>query len=270
MAPSYILSQIAWFLMQPGNLLFSLIVVGVFLKWRGYDRWAGRILFPTLTVFFLLAFTPVGNFLIVPLEKRFADFRHIEDTEEFSGIIVLGGAERASKTYTHRQPHFSGAAERAIQGAWLARRYPELPLIYTGGLGPEGEFNEADVARIFFEQAGIDMNRVRLENRSYNTYTNAFYVKDIIQNNEKTKPWLLVTTAMHMPRSVAAFRKVGINIRPYPVDYRSNLKYLGWSKPYLSYNMVDVDYAVHEWIGLVVYYVTGRASSLYPAPKEAG
>lgn len=205
------------------------------------------------------------NLLMVPLEKRFSVYSNDLTQGPYSGIIVLAGAERLRYSTRHNQVILDGAAERLIEAAKLARKFPALPIIYCGGGRIEDMLTEVEIARKFFDEAGIDLNRIRFDDKSYNTYTNAIEAKKLITQDETGK-WLLVTSAFHMPRAVGAYRTAGINIQPYPVDYRTEL-FTSWlSKPNAGRNLHELDYAVHEWVGLLAYYISGHNDDLYPAP----
>ena len=80
--------------------------------------------------------------------------------------------------------------------------------------------------------------------------------------------WLLVTSAFHMPRSIGAFRKAGFEVEAYPVDWRTSGTgdaLLPFAR--LSAGLARMDVAVHEWIGLIGYWATGRSSELFPGPR---
>jgi uncharacterized SAM-binding protein YcdF (DUF218 family) len=81
--------------------------------------------------------------------------------------------------------------------------------------------------------------------------------------------WLLVTSAVHMPRAIGVFRKAGFDIEAYPVDWRTR----GWSdaaEPFdqLSSGLARTDAATHEWVGLIAYWLSGRSSELLPGPQK--
>ena len=113
---------------------------------------------------------------------------------------------------------------------------------------------ESALARLFYEEQGIDMQRVLLEAGSRNTRENAQLVAKLL--GEKCRqPWLLVTSASHMPRSVAEFRSSGCNITPYPVDFRT-----GEFTPFTEYELAESLHrwqtALHEWLGIIAYSLT--------------
>ena len=74
-----------------------------------------------------------------------------------------------------------------------------------------------------------------------------------------------------MPRSVGAFRQAGFEVEAFPVDWRTG----GWSdaaQPFdrLSSGLSRADVALREWTGLLTYWLAGRSSALFPAPRAAG
>lgn len=264
MAWDNLISRTMWVFLQPGNAFFIFLLIGVFLVWRG--RRAGKkIVAGALTLIVMFGFTQASTWLMIPLEKRFVEYRNKIDGGPYAGIIVLSGSERPSQSTVHNQALLKEYGERLVEAAKLARLFPDLPLIHSGGIGKEGEWTESDVARKFFDDAAIDPSRIQFEGHSYNTYTNAMETRKLIAEEEK-RPWLLVTSAFHMPRSVGSFRRAGINIQPYPVDYMTRLEFGGIFYFRLADNLKRLDLAAHEWLGLLVYYMTGRSESLYPAP----
>ena len=260
-----IISRTAWALIQPSNSLLLMLVIGLFLIWRGNRKWGLRLSFFSLICLLLIGMSPLGQWLAVPLEKRFADYRTIP-AGDYAGIIVLGGAENTYLSAVHEQAILKGRSERLIAGVRLARLFPDLPLIHTGGLGDDDEWTENRVAERFFRDVGMDMSRVYLEGKAYNTWTNATESLKLIQQQglDDQGIWLLVTSANHMPRSVGAFRQAGFEVRPYPVDFNTDLAYSSLPDFESGKNLGNFDDAAHEWLGLLVYYITGRSSAPFP------
>ncbi len=107
------------------------------------------------------------------------------------------------------------------------------------------------------------------EEKSRNTWENAIFTRALV----KPKPdetWLLVTSAWHMPRAMGIFRKAGFKVTAYPVDYRDLWQFARSSAAALALDeMMRLDNAMHEWIGLVAYRLTGRTDAWFPAPLRA-
>ncbi len=122
------------------------------------------------------------------------------------------------------------------------------------------------LTKAFFQQIGFDESKVIYEDKSVNTYENAYFTAKLL-NPKPEQKFLLVTSAFHMPRSMAFFRAAGFNVEAYPVDYLT----AGWvaaKRPHFTMsgglNMADV--AMKEWLGLFAYWITGKIPELYPAP----
>jgi len=260
-----LISRGLWLFLQPSNLIFVLLLIGILLVWRGRRKAGLSVLLCCLAIYGLTLFGPLTNWLLIPLEKRFSVYTNDLSQAPYSGIIVLAGSERLRYSATHDQVTLNGGAERLIEAAKLARIFPSLPLIYCGGGRIDGLISETEIARKFFREAGIDPARIRFDDRSYNTYSNALEAKKLITEGETGK-WLLVTSAFHMPRSVGAFRKARIYIQPYPVDYRSSLRHTLFGRPDAGRNFYELDFALHEWVGMLAYYLRGRSDHLFPAP----
>ncbi|MDE2579390.1 MAG: YdcF family protein [Hyphomicrobiales bacterium] len=258
----FFFAKIFGYLATLPNLFEETILLGVALTFTRWFR-AGRALALTgAAAMFLLTMAPGPNFLVRPLEDRFPAPRL---TEAPTGVIVLGGAVDEGLLVARGQVALNSAAERMTEAVALARRFPQMRIVFSGG-GAAGKATESDAARAFFAQMGVAPERLGFEDRSRDTWENAVYTRDFVQPKPGER-WLLVTSAMHMPRSIGIFRKVGFPVIAYPVDYRSS----GGAGDYFAVRRMgdasdDLDRAAHEWIGLVAYYLTGKTNALFPAP----
>jgi len=126
---------------------------------------------------------------------------------------------------------------------------------------------EGDLVRQFWREAGIDQGQALYEEKSRNTHENAVFSKALVQPKPGER-WLLVTSAAHMPRSIAVFRKAGFEVIAYPVGYKSTGSIGHWYVPRSAQDALgNVESAVHEYLGLLAYYLTGRIGELFPAPR---
>ncbi|MET1046648.1 MAG: YdcF family protein [Hyphomicrobium sp.] len=262
----FIASKVIFFCIQPSSLAFFSLVLGVLLV-RRCSKWGMSFLCVGMAIIVLFGFLPGGNILVLPLEERFASHVPEVPKDKISGIILLGGFEDISVTKARGGLAINEAAERLTETLRLARAIPDAKIIFTGGsaslLGGNGI---AGAVRQFFIDAGIEPARIVIENDSRNTYENAVFTKALVKPAEVDR-WLLVTSAYHMPRSIGIFRKVGFDVVPYPVDFRTR----GWGdawRPFSSFaeGMQRTDLATREWIGLVAYWLSGRSSALFPGP----
>lgn len=265
----FYMSKIIGFFLLPSNLLCCLLVLGLALQKTRFVRTGRTILTGAIIALVILAFSPLGNMFLLPLEERFSQPSIDTPLKAPYGIIVLGGSIDTLVSKARGTLALNESAERLFEAVKLARRYPEARLLFSGGSGRilYETMSEADAVEGFFADMGISSERLIFERAAKNTWQNALFTKKLLESNAN-KRWLLVTSAFHMPRSVGCFRKVGINIIPWPTDYRTRGKNdiyrilgiaaNGWKR---------ADVAVREWIGLVVYRITGRTEHLYPRPS---
>jgi uncharacterized SAM-binding protein YcdF (DUF218 family) len=257
-----------WWFIRPSHVLVFMLVLGVLLLLRGRARAARILLVGSVAGVLVGGFLPLGSCLLAPLEDRFPE---PELPAEVHGIIVLAGGEQPAQTARHATPHFNGASERLLAGLALAQRYPAARLVHSGGRpafedGDTGEVTMAsDVARALALALGLDERRLLLERGSSNTCESAREVARLVAP-PPGEVWLLVTSAFHMPRSIACFRAAGLQVVAVPVDYRQGVGGLESLSAGVANNLDRLDLAMHEWLGLVVYRVRGRTNELFPAP----
>ena len=254
---AYTLAKTFWLLAKPSNLIVLLLTAGVVLLWSGWHRLGTTLVTLGAIPLVVLAFLPIGFWLLVPLENRFPPPEQLLD--RLDGIVVLGGAEEATITQARGQPAIGDSAERLTAMVELARRYPEARLLYTGAA--------ASITRALLARQGFDVSRVNFEFEARDTYENALLSKRLAEPRPEER-WLLVTSARHIPRSVGIFRAVDWPVIPYPVDYRTTGRIELDSHPNAGTGsrLADLDLAMREWIGLIAYRVMGRTKELFPSP----
>ena len=259
----FALSKIAQFLLSPGHVLVAVLVIGaVLLVWPRTQRLGTVALVVSTVLLATIAVIPVGAWFLTPLEERFPPPDPMPT--EIAGIIVLGGGQDARVTFDRGRATVNDAAERMIEVAGLMRRYPGVQVIFTGGLGVPG-MTEADVARKVFALMGADVGQILFEDSARNTYENALATYELV-GPEPASTWLLVTSAIHMPRSMAVFRKAGWPVMAYPVDYRTGRSWTEARWFSLAGHLGELDVAVHEYVGLIVYWALGRTDDPWPEP----
>lgn len=265
----FFLSKFLAFFTKPSNLLFLLALTGLVLMATRYARTGRKLLAVSVILLLVFGISPPGRQLVLVLEGRFPAWHASRGAPD--GIIVLGGAIEPDVSAARGEIALSGAAERMTIVADLARRYPSAKFVFTGGSpGLFGGAREADYVLPLWESFGIARDRIVLERDSRNTAENATLTKALV-NPKPGERWLLVTSSWHMPRSVGVFRKAGFEVEPYPVDWvspgRGGVPGLSGS---FAGGLHAIDNAAHEWLGMLMYWLTGRSSELFPGPARIG
>ena len=251
-------SKIFALLTQPLAWVIALLLASLWARHR--PTVARRMVGLALALLLLLGWQPLPDFLIRHLESQYAELPPQADLKQYVGMVVLGGSTESSyAAQAHVQPLFNDAAERMTAPLAMLRVNPHLRMLYTGG-DPElvpGALSEAQRAKIFFDSVGMSGPGVAYESTSRTTYENATLTAQL-PGVDVTQRWLLVTSAWHMPRSMATFAKAGWNVTAYPVDFRTGLA-TPWTEYSLGSGVRSWQLVLHELLGWLAYRLTGRA-----------
>jgi uncharacterized SAM-binding protein YcdF (DUF218 family) len=253
----FIASKLFAFVTQPLNWVAVLLAVSLLVRQR---TTLGRNLrWIALALLLLMGWLPLPDGLIRHLESRYAEVQPSADLLGFVGVVVLGGStETGHVAQAHVQPLLNDAAERMTAPLAMLHKNPHLRVVYTGGEGTlrVSGTSEATLAQSFFSGQGMADKRITYETQSRTTHENAVFSAQL-PGVDITQRWLLVTSAWHMPRSMATFAKAGWNVTAYPVDYRT-----GSTTPWTEYSLREGaqkwGLALHEVLGAVAYRLTGR------------
>lgn len=261
----FIVSKLAWSVLSPSALFVWLILLALVLLCRGCLQAAKILLIIMTFIGFTVMAYPLGDVLLEKLEKRFTLPATLP--EQIDGIIMLGGGEQLKTSLSWHAPQTGEAGERYLATAMLARYYPQTPLWVSGGsnlLQMSAHEEVADIHRQLLMMAGVPTSQIHIEQNSRNTFEN-------IQNLQQVLPdpdgqYLLVTSAYHMPRSIGIARKLGLTVIAYPVDYRSQRgAFRQWDFA-LFEHLQTLEPAIREWLGLTVYFMTGKTNQFLPGP----
>jgi len=289
----FILSKVGWFLVTPSNLILLALLVGVaLLYWKKTRGFGTKLAAGGALAAVLVVLLPLGDWLVLSLERRFPAYQPCAEGtgKPIAGIILLGGAISSQQIGGTIREDVGGAVDRIRKTAELAKDYPDAPVLVSGGQAfpRKGARSEAVATADFLVELGVSLKRMRLETVSRTTSENAKFVaekeaaelgaeKGAAQGAEpgaekglehgSEGSWLLVTSAFHMPRSVGSFRKAGVSVIAVPADWQ-----VDDNRPILTINALDrlgkLDLGVHEYLGLIAYWLTGRTSGPLPGPLE--
>jgi uncharacterized SAM-binding protein YcdF (DUF218 family) len=241
--------------------MLMLGLLGAVLLATRFARAGLRCLLASILLLVIFGLSPLPNALILPLEQRFPAWESARGVPD--GIIALGGAFDPRVAAGRGEVSLNESAERMTSAVELARRYPKTRIVFSGGVG---QIPEAELAKRLFGNLGVPEGWLITEDRSLNTDENANFTKAIVDPKPDER-WLLITSANHVPRAIGAFRRAGFPVEAYPVDWRTRgLEDLARAFSKASEGLKLTDTGAHEWVGLLVYWLTGRSSELFPGP----
>jgi uncharacterized SAM-binding protein YcdF (DUF218 family) len=254
----FLASKTLSFLTQPLAWVVAMLLVAGLVSPR--HAVAGRrLVWCAMALLLLLGWQPLPDVVLHRLEAQYAEMAPQADLSGFEGMVVLGGAmESGYVAQGHLQPQLTDGAERMLAPIAALQRNAQLRILFTGGEGTlfgTGP-SEAERARLLFDSLGVPRQRVLYESASRTTYENAVFTARLAEV-DRGRRWLLVTSAYHMPRSMATFVKAGWNVTAYPVDFRT-----GSATPWTEYSLRESlghwQIALHEVVGMLAYRLSSQ------------
>ncbi|MDX7986176.1 YdcF family protein [Xenorhabdus sp. 12] len=218
-------------------------------KWRRTSRTLYAIL---IILFLAIGCGPIPAWLLSNLQSAY-DVKPTIAWSKRNAIVLLGaGTEKIARTNSVEPGTFSYA--RIVEAAELyndcRKTKADCKIIVSGGDANHTGSPEATVYRSSLLKLGIDAADVFLESNSMNTWQNAQFTSSVLRRYNPDRV-LLVSSGIHLRRSVLYFAHFGVAALPVRADYlRAVLSPLP-----LSYNFAVADFALHEYVGIARYYV---------------
>jgi uncharacterized SAM-binding protein YcdF (DUF218 family) len=261
----FFVAKVFWFFIQPLNLALFLFLAGIVALFLGRRSFSLAASCAAFLIVALGTWTSLGALMLNPLEER---FQRPTLPDRVDGVVLLGGGLEGAINLARGGYELNAGGDRLVETAILARRFPEALIVISGGTGTlilDGE-GDADTAPRLLTALGVEPERLVLENKSRDTFENAQFTKALV-SPKPGETWLLVTSAFHMPRSMALFRKADFAVLPWPVDYRtSGFEGVGFAQDNPADSLRNLTTAIREWIGLAAYWLSGRIETPFPGP----
>ncbi|MDY6783553.1 MAG: YdcF family protein [Cyanobacteriota bacterium] len=256
------LSKLLPIFVYPLGLTCVLLAIALILLWFR-PRWTA---FPVAIALLVLLLSSNGwttNALVRSLETQNLPPASLPQAD---AIVLLGGSLRPISP-PRTTVEVSEQGDRVLYAAYLYKQKKAPYIIASGGRvqwrggGPSEALDMADL----LTEIGVPRDAILLEPDSLNTYQNAVNTRKILQQRD-FKRILLVTSALHMPRSLAIFKKQGINAIPAPTDFlvtKLLLDETSSGEGFLLNLLPEVDRtqrftkALKEYIGFVIYRLKG-------------
>ena len=249
-------SQLFSFLAMPLTIILVLLIAGFLVK---PGSWKKRLTGSGILLLLIFTNNALSTLVINAWEPT---FKPIVSLPIYDIGIVLTGVTNINKTADDRT-FFDKGADRATHAVQLYKEGKLKRILITGGQGfqPKNNQKEAILLANFMVTAGVPESDLILEDESKNTRENAMFTKRTLEGRGENldQRFLLITSAFHMKRAEGCFRKVGLTVDTYPVDYYGN------DNPVNIRNLIQPSpnslllwhKLTKEWIGLLVYRIMG-------------
>lgn len=253
----FIISKIAYFLTTPIVWVLGLTISGLLIA---HPRRRKILLFSGIGVLLFFSNPFIANEAFLLWETKAVNNGDIK--EPYDAGIVLGGMIDYYNSEMGR-PVFGHGMDRLLQAVNLYQEGKIRKIIITGGAPGlvENEVKEALVLKQFLISIHIPETDMLIESESRNTRENALYTAALLKQNglDQSNRLLLITSAYHMRRSLACFRKAGLTLTPYSVDQQAGQRRFYPDRVLIpsTETLNEWNMLIHEWIGFICYFFAG-------------
>ncbi len=258
------LSKLLPLFAYPLGLAILLLLMALIFHRKPKTRWG--LTCAALLILWLSSTTGLSNLLARSLEWR---YKPPEEIPAAPVAVVLGGGTEPALS-PRSTVEINGAGDRVLYAAELYRQGIVQSLLLTGGeisWQTGGSSSPAEDMASILTAIGVPPEALWLETKSLNTYENALYSSEMLEE-KGIQSILLVTSALHMPRAVALFEAQGLEVTPLPVDYSVTEEVLvsGETSALMvkildiipsSSNLSLTTTALKEYFGMLVYRLQG-------------
>lgn len=241
----FIKKLITFFILPPGLFVVIFFLIAII---RRKQKVVLALSLSCAAIVYLLSIEPVKDALLSPLEERYKK----PTTVQGDVIVVLGGGSYNTGVLT------DDSLKRLLTGFVLQKKL-NTPIILSGGSAITN-LPESEVMKTVLIELGVDKSKIFTDTNSRDTIGNAIFTKKICQARGFKKV-ILVTSAYHMPRSVLTFKQAGLDVIPYPTDFKMDKRYNIYSFFPKMNVLQDSTKAVREYIGFLSYYLHFRLFS---------
>ena len=240
---------VAPFLLPVPRSVF-LALAGLFFLWFTRRQKTGK-LFVTIA-FLVLAFFSnggVSDLFMRPLEQKYPPVTDVKAIKNVKWIVVLGGGSNFDPQLPVSTYLSEASLTRVSEAIRIHNRLPKTRLIFSGRHFIEGIRPVAEVMAQMALELGIQPEEIVIEAEAVDTKDHPIFVKKLIGMDQ----FILVTSAVHMPRAMALFKKHGMHPIPAPTHYKTTRKEgpisigsFPGAKP-----LVESAQAIHEYLGML-------------------
>jgi uncharacterized SAM-binding protein YcdF (DUF218 family) len=244
---NHFLSRLVGGLVSPLAWGFLIFVAGAIFRLSGRRRIATVLWSTAGLLVYLSAVAPVANALLAPLESRYPPLADTRKLLPVRYIVVLGSSYTPRDGIPITAALGGDALPRIAEGVRLMRQMPGVKLVVSGGATenwPPSALGYAEFAREF----GVDEASIVKLDRPRDTAEEATVVSALVGDS----PFILVTSAYHMPRAMRLMRAAGTHPIPAPTGQLVSRQVGFDARRWLpqSASIVKTERALHEYIGL--------------------
>lgn len=233
-------------------LIFIIILIVIFLTILRLKKTAFLMLLIVLVSYFMVGSGILSALLLPKLQDPFISNQNVHWKDKNVLVLLGNGTVKLPDGYGVKAAIL--AYSRIVQAAQsyvdCVKSGNQCLVIISGGENSHTGVSEAVLYRDILQTLGVKPSDMQLEAKSLNTFENAEFTAELLKNIPHDEV-VLVTSAYHLKRALLYFSYFGIEAKSIPSDYLQSFLAIIPS----SYNFVLADLVLHEYIGIMRFYV---------------
>ncbi len=245
----FLTKKAATFFVEPLGLIIVLNLIGIYFLYKSSYKKAKIMLVSALFLLLFFSYPPVGNSFIQKLESQYKKYSYHNINIEY--VHVLGSGHHENAFWPLSSQIGNAGLKRTIEGVAIYKNspMPKPKLVFTGYPGFDNQISNAEINASIAKIAGVHEKDIIINAKAKDTKEEAKFAKTLF----KDAPFVLVTSASHMPRAISMFQNQALNPIPAPTDFHGKHKKL-LSVP----NIVSLEKSrivIHELLGQIWYFL---------------
>jgi uncharacterized SAM-binding protein YcdF (DUF218 family) len=238
----FLLKKTVAYFIEPFGMVLTLFVIGLFFLFTKKYKPSQLFLSLTFTVMILYSYPPFANYLVENLENKYPKYDY---TKSINYIHVLGSGHNVDPEQPLSSQIGGAGVKRDLEGIIIHRQSDNSKIIFTG-YGVSTSTATAVMNAKLAKALGVKEENLIINGLPKNTREEAMFTKSLIGD----EPFILVTSATHMPRAMMLFESLGLNPIPAPTNFYKTESNSFFVAPEVeSFNKSRI--AMHEYIGIL-------------------
>lgn len=237
---AFFMKKFITFFVEPLGLVITLVAIGLYFLYRNRLDYAKIFISLGFFLLFLFSFEPFSNLLVQGLENQYPKYNSKTSIEY---IHVLGGGHNTDKKQPISSHLGDASTKRVLEGVIIHKKLSNTKIILTGYAGKTSTPTALMNAQLAME-LGVNEKELIINPTPRDTKEEALFTRSIVGN----EPFILVTSASHMPRAMMLFESLGMHPIPAPTDFHAGDTFYLQPKVIFLRNSTM---AIHEYIGMI-------------------
>ena len=243
MEVGFFLKKFISFFLDPLGMVSVLFVLGIYFLYRSKYAKAELFLLSSFGLLYLFSYPPFANFLAQNLEDTYPKY---EQKQLVKYIHVLGNGHNTDPSQPISSHLSDGATKRVLEGIIIQKQNPGAKLIFTGFKG-DTNTSTAQMNATLAIALGVKEEDIIINPQPVDTREEAFSTQKLIGN----EPFVLVTSATHIPRAMMIFESLGLHPIPAPTNYYKS-EYRGLLRAPNVHSLYISTISMHEYFGMIL------------------